>query len=690
MCGSTPRYLALLIAFSFPAAADDSIERFEVMGDQAVQHHSAQSVEQLLKQMGVDFSAAGGVSALPIINGMMGDRIKVLIDGNDITAACANQMNPPLSYISANQISMAQVIAGVSPVSAGGDNTAGVISVAASQPLFAEDETLSWQQGYLSSQYRSVNDAMAIGAGARVASKQWLLDYRGSFEDANSYQDGNGDKVIDTLYRRQNHTLNGAWRDEQQVISVKLTHQYIPFQGFANQYMDMTNNRSYGVNLDYQRDFSVGELQAKLNWHGVSHEMGFFSSEKTGMMPMKTDADDYSYDLRWRQPLLQDGTLLVGHEYHQFTIDDIWPAVAGSMMMGPNDYININNGQRQRVALFAELEKPLSQRLWASAGVRYEQVTTDTDKVQSYSSMGMMGMPNVDYQASQAFNAAERKVTDNLWDAVLQLRYQLDEMQQLELGLARKNRAPNLYERYSWGRGVMASTMIGWFGDGNGYVGDINLSPETAYTASVQYSVNHSHWQFSSSFWYSRVQDYIDAEVIGSFNRSGLAGGERNLLQFSNLDAVLYGSTLNAVVMLTEGEFGEFSLAGKLSSTVGERDDDNQPLYQISPVQTELALEHQLGSVKSRLGWQFVGSKKRLDSNRLENPTASYHLLNFSSELNLANLSIRLAVDNLLDEYYQMPLGGVSLAEYRADNSQGFQQLAGQGRSFNLGVSYQF
>ncbi|KFZ38768.1 TonB-dependent receptor [Shewanella mangrovi] len=686
----SPLYLALSVTLSFPILADDSIERFEVVGEQHSHHNTAQSMNQLLQQMGVDFSAAGGVSALPVMNGMMGDRIKVLIDGMDITAACANQMNPPLSYISASQLSAAQVVAGVSPVSAGGDNIAGVISVAASAPMFSDDTSLRWQGGYLSSQYRSGSDAVVVGAGATVASKSWAFDYRGSYEDANSYQDGHGDKVLDTLYRSQNHVLSTAWRDQVQTVTLKLSHQYIPFQGFANQYMDMTNNRSSGVNLNYQRQFDTGELQARVNWHGVSHEMGFFTEEKLGVMPMNTDADDYSYDLRWTQTVWENAELRLGQEYHEFRIDDSWPAVAGSAMMGPNDYININNGKRQRIAAFAELAKPLTPTWWMSLGARFEHVVTNADPVQSYNSMTMMGMPNVDYQAALAFNAAERKASDNLWDAVLQLRYQINEMQQIEFGFAVKNRAPNLYERYSWGRGVMASTMIGWFGDGNGYVGDIQLKPETAYTSSLEYSANFSRWQFSSSLWYSKVDDYIDTKVIGSFNRSGLDNGVRNLLQFTNVDATLYGANLSAAALLSDGNAGEWSLRGKLSSSHGERDTDNQPLYQISPLKTELALEHQLGRWQSQLNWQFVGSKSRVDGNRLENPTHSYHLVNVSTQFNVADFTISLAVENLLDRYYQQPLGGVSLAEYRADASQGFQQLAGPGRSFNVGLSYQF
>ena len=47
-------------------------------------------------------------------------------------------------------------------------------------------------------------------------------------------------------------------------------------------------------------------------------------------------------------------------------------------------------------------------------------------------------------------------------------------------------------------------------------------------------------------------------------------------------------------------------------------------------------------------------------------------------------------ITNLLDEYYELPLGGVSIAEFKQDMSQGFNQLAGQGRSINLAMSYAF
>ncbi|EKE79948.1 TonB-dependent receptor [Idiomarina xiamenensis 10-D-4] len=708
----SPLAVAVSGAFSGAAIANDagidSIEVIEVHGQRQQRADRLGSAEQLLQQQGVDFSAAGGVSALPVMRGMMGDRVKVLVDGADITAACANQMNPPLSYVSANQIANAKVIAGVSPVSMAGDNIAGVISVNSIAPQFNQSQSLTWQSGYLSAGYRTNGDVRLLGAGLRMASDSVSLAYDGSYETANSYDDGNGDKVLDTLYRAQNHALTGAWRDDKQQIAVKLTHQYIPYQGYPNQYMDMTNNRSVGVVTQYRRQLTEGgDFQAQLNWHRVKHEMGFFTDEKPGMMPMNTEADDYSYQLQWQLPLSsapgEERWLHLGHEFYEYQLDDWWPGMADSMMMGPNDYLNINNGKRRRIAAYAELEQKWSSAWRTQAGVRVEHVSTDSDQVQPYNRMPMMGMPNMDAAAADVFNASDRSQADTLVDVTLAAEYRIDDYQQLSIGLARKNRAPNLYERYSWGRGVMATTMIGWFGDANGYVGRIDLQPETAHTLSLGYQLQDvsNGWQLRISPYYTRVNDFIDADVIGEFSPMGgdmgggmggnMAASNRNTLQFSNFDATLYGVDVDASWQFWQSSTsGEWSLLTTIAAVHGERDHSDQPLYQIKPLQTQVALQQQLGDWQNSLSWQWLDSKTRVDPRRLENQTASYSLLNWTSQWRYQQWQLSFAVTNLLDEYYQQPLGGVSIAEFNQDSSQGFTQLAGAGRSFNFALRYNF
>lgn len=700
----SPLALVISSVLSPVSFADDtSIEIIEVHGHAQNKHLSLGSSESLLTDLGVDFSAAGGVANLPVLNGLMGDRVAVLVDGAQITAACANQMNPPLSYISANQISNYKVIAGISPVSAGGDNIAGVIAVNSISPQYTENSELAWHSGYVSAQYNSVDNGKKVGAGMRIASDVLSINYQGAFSDANSYEDGNGDLVLDTLYRAQNHSLSAAMRDNKQQLVVKLSHQKIPYQGFANQYMDMTDNTSYGAVAQYRRAFTNSELEAQLNWHSVKHEMGFFSAEKTGKMPMKTDAEDISTQLKWRLALDNNSQLLLAQEYHHMNIDDWWPAVESSMMMGPNDYKNINNGKRQRIALLAEYESQFNKHWWLNAGVRFENVMTNTDDVQAYnagmSSMGAMHamagmnkMPN-DAMAAKEFNSQDRKQTDNLVDANLLLNYQLSENDELQIGLARKNRAPNLYERYSWGVGNMATTMIGWYGDGNGYIGNINLKPETAHTLSTTYTsmAKDDSWRISANAWVSEVNDYIDANIVRNFNRTTLATTARNVLMFNNVDATLYGVKLDAVLALHESkQYGSWLLKGNITNTRGKRDDTNQPLYQIKPLQTQFAINQQIGRFENALTWQWVDSKTRVDSNRLENQTEQYHLLSLSSKASWDALTVSVDITNLLDEYYELPLGGVSIAEFKQNMSQGFNQLAGQGRSINLAMSYAF
>jgi len=696
--------LALLVSgFLSPTViADDyTLEIIEVHGHAQNKHVSLGTSESLLSSLGVDFSAAGGVSNLPILNGLMGDRVKVLVDGADVTAACANQMNPPLSYISANQVTAYKVVAGISPVSAGGDNIAGVISVNSISPQYSESSDLAWHSGYISAKFSSVDNGRKLGVGSRLASDTLSLNYQGSFSDADSYEDGNGDLVLDTLYRAQNHSLTGAIRDDKQQFVIKLTHQKIPYQGFANQYMDMTDNTSYGAIAQYKHSFESSELQGQINWHSVKHEMGFFSKEKTGMMPMKTDAKDISTQLKWRLTLDKNSSLLLGQEYYNYRIDDWWPAIEGSIMMGPNDYVNINDGKRERIALFAEYGSQINKKLWLNTGVRVERVNTQVDEVQAYNDgMSMMNMGSMSTMttannalAANDFNNADRDKTDTTVDVNVLANYQFTLYDELQLGLARKNRAPNLYERYSWGVSNMASTMIGWYGDANGYIGNPELDVETAHTISATYSktAKDDAWRVSANVWYTDINDYIDANIVRNFNSYGLANTTRNILQFTNVDATLYGAKLDISKSLYQSkQFGEWLLKANVTSTRGKRDDTNQPLYQIKPLHTELTLSQQIGVFENTLSWEWVDTKSRVDVNRLENQTSSYHLVNLSSKATFNALTLSAEVTNLFDEFYELPLGGVSIAALKQNNSAGFTQLAGQGRSFNISASYAF
>ncbi|MBP0597601.1 TonB-dependent receptor [Herbaspirillum sp. LeCh32-8] len=677
------------------SAVDEKLPAITVTGDKPVpQKSGADSALLLSSQPGYSTAAAGGVSALPVLNGFAADRIKVKLDGMEVTAACGNQMNAPMSYMPPSQVGTVRVIAGITPVSAGGDSIAGSIELNSPAPQYADGPGWSLVKGGFAASARSVNSEVSVSANATVATDSLSIGYTASSTRAESYVNGNGDKVLGSQFESNNHALTLAMRGSGQQLVLKVGQQYIPYQGFPNQYMDMTGNRATFANLGYDRNFDWGKLYAKLYWQHTEHEMGFFTAERTGTMPMDTRGRDMGYTVRADIDLGQDGadTLRLGNELHSFRLNDYWPAVPGSMMMGPATYVNINNGTRDRFALFAEWEHKLDARWSTLLGMRDELVKTDAGNVQAYGA-GMMNA--ADAAAATAFNARSHGKTDNNIDVTALARFEQDTGKSFEFGYARKTRSPNLYERYTWGRGTMAMTMTNWFGDGNGYVGNIDLKPEVANTVSATADWHSEggerRWFLKATPYFSYVQNYIDADVIGSFNPYGIASASGALLRFANHDARLYGINLSWKMPLARNTaLGELAFTGKAGVTRGARVGGGQ-LYHMMPFNLLAALEQRSGAWSNRAEINYVARKTLVDAQRLEPVTASYTVVNLKSTYQATKaIALSAGISNLFNRNYADPLGGVNLSGLANAKSGALQPLPGYGRSLDVGVSVSF
>jgi iron complex outermembrane recepter protein len=674
-------------------AADENVSLPNVtvhgkrLSDAADSLGTSDTAASLSNRPGVSTYAAGGVSGLPVLRGLAGDRIKVLIDDAESTAACGNHMNAPLSYIDPTQVSMTTVMAGLSPVSAGGDNIAGVIEVKSIQLTFAAEGEGLKTSGALTLQSRSVDHGRTASLSATAANDRLSVTYSGATTEADSYKDGRGRKVLNTLYKSTNQALTLAAKGDGNLWVFKVGEQRIPYQGFANQYMDMTHNHAMTANLRYEGEMAWGKLEASVFWQNTFHEMGFFSPERTGTMPMNTHGRDSGYTLK-AELSVADGTLRLGHEYRRFRLDDWWPPVSGSMMMAPDTYRNINDGQRDRIALFGEWEGRIAPKWLLLAGVRGERVSMNAGAVQDYG-CGMMCME--DAAAAASFNASDRSKRDNNIDATLTARYEAAETATYELGLARKTRSPNLYERYSWGRGTMAMTMIGWFGDANGYVGNIDLKPEVANTVSATadwHDADKQRWGIKVTPFFTYVQDFIDVDTLGSFNPG--VGETKALLQFANHDAYLYGLNVSwQAVAWSSAGWGTGTFRGKLDWTQGKRTDGGN-LYHLMPLNTTLRLDQTVGAWKNYAELVLVAKKSRVDDRRDEATTAGYGLANLGTRYQLTHgIEIQAGIRNLFDKSYELPLGGANLAAFAA-NGWSIQTLQGQGRSLDVGLSIKF
>ncbi|APH56168.1 Outer membrane protein nosa precursor [Granulibacter bethesdensis] len=647
---------------------------------------------------GVSFYQAGRVSALPVINGMNDDRVATEVDGVRISAACPNHMNPALSYVDPGMVKTASVIAGITPVSAGGDSIAGTVSVERADPIFSKDKSIL-ATGHVTASYRSNGNTVGTSGAVTVANDTVSLRYEGSWSQAGNYEGGGDAGIVrSTKYQSFNHAVTLGLKRDNHRLTLAAGQQDIPYEGFPNQFMDMTNNRSTFVNGHYEGDFSWGELDVRGYWQRITHVMNMLDdkgghSATTGM-PMNSDSRLAGYAIKATIPLGSWNTLRLGSSFDHQGLNDWWPPLMGSMMMGPDTYHNINNGHRDRLGHFAEWESRWTNRFSSLLGFRNDIVMMNTGEVSPYSSGGMMmgmggmmgGMSNPDAAAAKAFNAMYRGRTDVNFDVTALGRYRVSDMISLEGGYARKTRSPNLYERYAWGRSAMTSQMIGWFGDGNGYIGNPDLKPEIAHTISTTVlfrDPEQERWKISIQPFYTYVEGFINANLLKSLS------SDFNQLQFANHNAQLYGVNVSGSARLWHSaRWGHGELGGTLSYVRGEDLETRHSLYHMMPINGLIGLYETRGNWSGRAEATFVNSKTIIDPTRNEPRTPGYALFGLGAGYSWRNVKVEGGIENMFDQKYYLPLGGLSLGDF--DDTGVLRALPGLGRSYNLSMTVSF
>lgn len=710
-----------------PVLVTDTSEEQESnqINKQQIDEQSASAtdlVDIIADSPSVSVNQAGGVSGFPVIRGIADNRLNVQVDGMQLVASCPNHMNTPLSYVSPAQAESVEIYPGITPVSVGGDSIGGAILVKTSDPVFApKGEQIT--QGEFGAYYRSNGAANGQNFSIMTASDKLNLSYDGSIAKSNNYYaaepfktfttstnaaagteftDGTEgtltaqDEVAGTAYKVINHNFSAAYKvDEDSVLKATVTKQVTPYEQYPNQRMDMTANDSTKVNLGYDRSMSWGELSLQAYHEEVDHQMAFMDYKIQKQMPMATQSHTNGFKVAGDVFLSDSSTLLVGSEIQQFILDDYWAPNPASAGMSPNTFWNVNNGTRDRYALFAEMEQQLNSAWKTRIGARFEQVQMDADEVQGYHDSDTFNKKNGktavtnEQSQSNAFNAAERSQTDHNLNLTALASYQHSESLDIDIGLARQVRSPNLYERYTWSTWSMPAVMNNFNGDGNGYVGDINLTPETAYTLSSNFdwhSTDKKQWGLQVMPYFSYVKDYIDAVAVS------YTPEQYNVLQYRNQDARMYGVDVAAKMLLGKHQSGEWSAQANLNYARGINTETNDDLYNIMPLNATFTLMQHYKRWQNAIEVVMVDAKDDVSMLRNELQTAGYSLVNLKFSYTLKALRIDFGIDNLFDRAYDLPTGGAYVGEGRTMAINGIPMLSvpGAGRSIYMGVNLKF
>jgi iron complex outermembrane receptor protein len=667
-------------------AANDSPLHKVNLGDRL---RSRNATELIADAPGVSLRENGQLASIPFLHGLGDERTKLVVDGMTFSSACSNHMNPPFSYIAQSHVSEVTVMAGITPVSLGGDSLGGTVEVDSRQPVFASSNERLHEEGGTTGFYSSNGRDYGVSLTDWIAGRNLGIGYTGSWASNDNYVDGRGHKVTSTYAQSTDHTVTLAAKGESNLVVIQASLHHIPHEGFVNAQMDLVRNYAESLNLRYHRYFSRGTLDAHLFWQNTWHSMNIGHDKSTFpmpmFMPMNTHGRDLGYSVKLDLQLNGRHTLRLGNELHRFVLDDRWPAVpATAPMMGPNTFVNINDGRRIRLGTFAELASKWNAKWTTLVGLRNDTVWTNAGPVQGYSDMYSMD--------SDAFNAINRAHTDLDLDATALARFEPNAASSFEFGYARKTRAPNLYERYAWSTNMMASGMIGWFGDGNYYVGSVVLKPEVAHTVSGTAAFHdraRKAWDLKLTPYVTHIQNYVDVNTLGTimYGMSNFAQ-----LQFANHSATIYGGDLSGnAAIWNSSSFGLGKISGVAGWLHGERLDTSTPLYQMMPLNIRLAFDVELKGLSAGVGMQAVDRKSNVDPHRFEQITPGYALLDLHAGYQRGHLQARIAADNALNKCYELPLGGVNFDDFMASMwmSQ-IKPLTGRGRSAYASLSVQF
>ena len=714
--------------------AEASLDKAELLSKSASTSDTARLLEDI---PGLSLYGGGGVSSLPTMRGFADDRLRIQVNGMDLISSCANHMNPPLSYIEPSTIGKLEVFAGVTPVSLGGDSLGGTITVESAAAKFAESKDEILSEGSAGVFYRSNGNAYGANVSALLAGENISFRYVGSTTQADNYSAADdfklaglaaagreyldSDEVGSSYFKSTNQSLGLALRHENHLFELTYGQQDIPRQGFPNQRMDMTRNDSKQLNLRYKGVFAWGALEAgayredtrhsmqfgddKLFWYGPTAAQDGIPGPTCAMMspacfaagmPMDTEGKNTGIHLKANITLSERDLLRIGTSLQRYRLDDYW--LPSGRMMAPNTFWNIRDGERDRLAAFAEWEANWNPRWLTQLGLRYENVSMDAGQVQSYNTMFSQADANT-------FNASDRSRTDGNLDITALSRFTPSTMQTFEFGLAQKTRSPNLYERYAWSTHGMAMRMVNFAGDGNGYVGNIALKPETARSFSFNadwHDAGNKRWNVNAAAYLNKIDDYIDAERCFSSMPSGAACTADNLirptgfvyLQFVNKSARIYGFDVSTNFPIAEtSRFGSFTGKATISYTRGKNETTGDNLYNIMPLNAKLAIEQKHGVWTHQLETEFVSAKNEVSSTRNEVETDGYALAHLRNSYEWKKMRLDFGVENLFDRFYNHPLGGAYLGQGKTMTGTDLPwglSVPGKGRSLYAAVNFGF
>lgn len=504
-----------------------------------------------------------GTDGDPVLRGLAGSRLNVLLDGAEFHGGCGGRMDPPTAYVFPEAYDRVVVVKGPQSVRYGNGNLAGVVSFERDTKRFAAPGVRAFGSLMAGSWGRADGVADVTFGTPNV-----YLRANGTHSESDDYEDGSGRKVH-SAFKRNSLNIQGGWTpDDNTLLEISAARSEAE-AAYADRPMDGTvfDREGYGVKFEKKR---ISELLRKIDvqadYNYIDHVMDNYSLRSKPMgsaaMPYRwNNPDRETHGLRASVELglsaatvltlgadRQDNThtLRAGSSATRAAI----PAL-GSLARG-KDLEAVTTG------IYGELTHELAKADRLVAGLRHDRYSADR------------------YVATSG--ARNGSASENLDGGFLRWEHDFaNQPATAYIGLGHAQRPMDHWEATTY----------------NGLTATSKLDPEKNTQLDLGLVWNGGDITGSLSGYYSKIDDYVLT---------------RNNNTSSNVDATRYGMEADVAWRFAR----QWTLRGAYAYVHADNDTMDKPLAQTPPQELRLGLDWQGGAWAAGALARFVDSQDRV------------------------------------------------------------------------------
>jgi hemoglobin/transferrin/lactoferrin receptor protein len=585
--------------------------------------------EIFFNEPGVDVVTAGPGSVHPIIRGLSGERVLVLVNGVRLS-----EQRPGGNHVFSldpAQIERVEVVRGPASVLYGSDAIGGVMNVTIKG---ADAETGSEARfgGEADVLYESATDGWKESAHLRFGQGRFNGYVGGTYKDAGNIETPEGELANSfhdgyTVWGGGNYIGEG-WKANADYSFMEADIGIPGPAAFAEDYFK--GEKHQRLALGFEADNFAGateRLSIVAGWQ--RHNRHRYRRKVAGLPPpIQASGGDMNIKL-WLDIdtyTLKPQVVLVPNDTHRVTVglDTFYEDATSARTIRDTASAWVNPGfdgvpvipdsTRMGVGAFVQDEITLGDRWIVTPGLRADWIEAQTD-----------GHPR--HQLSGEETSESSAASGNLG-----ILYRVSNELNLYGNVGRAFRAPTLLELYFYGPHDVGND-----------IGDPDLDPETSWNFDIGLKTRTDRLHTMISAFYNIVDDYIVKENQGD--------GNYRYMNYAHVS--LYGAEAGLDYELGGG----FSTFASLSYVRGENDDTGENLPGIPPLKGRYGVRYDTTlSAENRL-WMEVMGLTASDQDKTgpnERETDGYTRGDARIGVDLGNSwSLVAAVENFTDELYQ-------------------------------------